>query len=213
MTVYDEIVGTIPWQFKESPRILAILKAWAKQEEELRTLFEDLNTKVDVDVAEGVNLDRIGDIVTLTRTDAFRILGYPNGVTIDDELYRKCLKFKILFNNTVATYEDIRKGIEYLWEGIHCTYSESVDRPAIFVITLDDVDLDDIDPYTSMPLIIKPGGVQSVLHNNFLSTFLLIDNEKFNNEKIRYESHCYYNAEFTYNGDRTYAAVVEEVDL
>ena len=213
MKLYDEIVGTIPWQFKNSPKILAILRAWAKQEEELVALFEDLNSKTDVDVATGVNLDRIGDIVTLSRTDAFRILGYPTGVTIDDELYRKCLKFKILYNNTNATYEDIRKGIEYLWEGINAHYTESNDRAGVFIITLDDVDLDEPDPYTSMPLIIKPGGVQSVLHNNFLSRFLLVDNEKFNNEVIRYESHMYYDGEFTYDGTRPYDAVVEEVPL
>lgn len=210
---YEELKRTIPWQFRDSPKLNVILKAWARQEEELLKVFDDLNYLTDIDLTEGVGLDRIGDIVTLSRTDAYRILGYPKGVSITDDVYRRCLKFKILYNNTNATYGDIRKGIEYLWEGIHAFYTETVDRPATFQVVLDDVDLDDLDPYTSMPLIIKPAGVQSILQNKFLTTFMLVDNEKFNNERLTYASNCYYNGEFVYDGSRPYAAVTEEVYL
>ena len=210
---YEEIKRTIPWQFRDSPKLNSILKAWATQEAELIKVFEELNTLTLIDEAEGELLDRIGNIVTLTRTDAYRILGYPQGVSITDDVYRRCLKFKILYNNTTATYPDIRKGIEYLWEGIHCHYEETVDRPATFQVVLDDVNLDDLDPYTSMPLIIKPAGVQSVLFNNFISDFTMTDREKFNNDRLIWEAYWTYDGTYYYNNVKPYDAEVEEVAL
>lgn len=54
-------------QYTESPKFLAYLRALLVSSAELETVFQKIAEQVDIDLAEGVNLDIIGEIVGISR--------------------------------------------------------------------------------------------------------------------------------------------------
>lgn len=54
-------------QYTESPKFLAYLRALLASSAELETVLQQIAAQVDIDVAEGVNLDVIGEIVGIGR--------------------------------------------------------------------------------------------------------------------------------------------------
>ena len=70
-TILDSWLEDIPQQFRSKKNIGVLIRAFARQMDELQVVFDDLRTKRDIDTAEGKNLDRVGDIVVLTRIAKF----------------------------------------------------------------------------------------------------------------------------------------------
>ena len=211
MTQFEEIMELVPSQFRDKPKLNAILKAASIQIDEMIEMFNDVDN-LTIDTATGKNLDMIGDIVNLTRLQTF---GYLNNsdFEVTDEIYRRCLKFKIIYNNTDATYSDIMKGLQLLWPGVEMTYTESPSEPATFKIHLNGVDLEDDDPAANAPFIIKPDGVQVILTNSFSHETDTVDIETFGNEKIVYESYVLFDGEYSFDGARVFGPITEIVDL
>ena len=211
MTQFEEALSLIPSQFRGQPKLNAILKACATQVDEMIAMFGDLDS-LSIETASGVNLDRIGDIVNLSRVDTFDILN-ASGIEVTDEVYRKCLTFKVLYNNTDATYYDIMKGLKLLWPDVEITYTEDPEEPATFRIHLNGVNLEDTDPASSAPFIIRPDGVQVILTNSFSHTTDTVDIESFGDEQIIYDAYVLYNGAYKFNGARAFGPVTTYENL
>ena len=63
-------LNDLPQQFLEKERIEAVIKAFSKQMEEVNSAFMELETLTDIDSATGKNLDMVGTIVPVSRTEA-----------------------------------------------------------------------------------------------------------------------------------------------
>lgn len=60
-------LSRVALQYQESPRFLDYLRALLLYSVELEALFQFMATQVEIDIAEGVNLDVIGEIVGRSR--------------------------------------------------------------------------------------------------------------------------------------------------
>lgn len=129
----DEAWANMLIQFRRSPAIESLVKAIYQPVNALHSAFFDLAAKRWLDTAEGVQLDRIGDIVGLTRTlsnaqivDFFgfdtqtAVKGfaqarlrrqyegrYGGTETLPDYEYRLLLRWKIAVNNGHGTAAEI----------------------------------------------------------------------------------------------------------
>ena len=146
----------IPQQFHGKPKIEVLIKAFSRQLDELIKAFDDISN-LTLDNATGANLDHIGTILSLTRKDLHSLLSISD--EINDELYRRVLKYKALKNTGDGTYEDIMSSISLLWNVDNIVYKEDPAHPATVFIDLPQVSLDDFDPVLSKTLAIKPAGV------------------------------------------------------
>lgn len=115
---------------------------------------------LDIDACTGAQLDIIGDIVVLSRYDARVIVERSyDGEALDDDLYRKLIKWKILLNTNDCTYWSIMKGIKMFWDKTPVYYKTDPEIPATILLSTPP-----LDPSTNprelleMP-IIRPGGV------------------------------------------------------
>ena len=83
-------------QYKDSPRITALIEIlFGQQVQEIEDAAHQFYSRLDIDNAEGVQLDRVGTIVGLTR------IGW------EDSVYRILLKAKIGKNVSHGTIEDV----------------------------------------------------------------------------------------------------------
>ena len=211
MTQYEEIMELLPSQFRDKPKLNDILKAASTQIEEMIEMFEAVDA-LTIDTATGKNLDMIGDIVNLSRMDTFALLNNSN-LEITDDIYRRCLKFKIVYNNTDATYSDIMKGLKLLWPDVDVEYSETPEEPATIKIRLNGVDLDDPDPAATAPFIISPDGVQVILTNSFSHHTDTVDLESFGNEMLVYDSFVLHDGVFSFDGSRVFGPITTTTNL
>ena len=118
-------------QFKDKPNILVLQRALARQLDELYAFFYELRIMRWLKNAEGVQLDGIGNIVDLSRTDALiwsNLAGQH--VPMDDDMYRMYLYFKIFLNTSDATYSDIARTLKMFWPHTPLFYSEHIEHPA-----------------------------------------------------------------------------------
>lgn len=133
-----DLIRKIPFQFRSKPKIEAILKAIEEELNELDEARSQLETLLYIETAEGVNLDRIGEIVVLSRSDAGLLAAQAGNLdfdVIDDERYRKYLKYKILANTSNATYKDIITAVKMIWGVDKVSYDENLDGPASLTVS------------------------------------------------------------------------------
>jgi hypothetical protein len=84
-------------QFKDKPRILALLQSYVTQIQALEDVFWDMFTKRWIDGGEGVQLDVVGRIVGEKRQGS------------EDEEYRAFLRARIRVNRSVGLMADMVK--------------------------------------------------------------------------------------------------------
>lgn len=160
-TILDKWLQDIPQQFQGKRNIEVIISAFAKQLQELEQVFEDLNTKTDLETATGLNLDMVGTIIPLSRKEAGELAGV--GVTdpvISDERYRQFLKYKNLVNTNRCTYYDLMTGLQLLWDVQPVYYIEDPDMPATIILTMPFLKPGgEVVRLGEVPMI-RPGGVR-----------------------------------------------------
>lgn len=150
--MYEErILKEFPQQFQGKEPIKILVRAFASQLDELSKVFDDLTRLRSVDTAQGKQLDGVGDIVVLTRSDAMRLIkGAITYDIIDDEHYRHYIRYKILKNTSICTYYDIIQAIQMLWDVNNIEYFEDPKEPATMTLTFPDPGgaerFDDIPP-------------------------------------------------------------------
>ena len=132
------MIEDFPWQFRGKPKIEALCQCWDRQFEEIFSCLEQMKLILDVDRAQGAQLDRIGDIVVLSRADAGLLAAQAGNLdfdVIDDVRYRKYLKYKILENTSNATYKDIISAIKMIWGADKIKYLENEEGPASLTVS------------------------------------------------------------------------------
>lgn len=132
------MIEDFPWQFRGKPKTEALCQCWDRQFEEIFSCLEQMKLILDVDRAQGAQLDRIGDIVVLSRADAGLLAAQAGNLdfdVIDDVRYRKYLKYKILANTSNATYKDIITAVKTIWDVEKVKYNENVDGPASLTVS------------------------------------------------------------------------------
>ncbi len=201
MNVYEEWMANIPCQFRDKPNISAVVRAFARQIEDLKEVNRQLREAVDIDTAHGVNLDMLGTIVNVTRKDAYVLMNREMSVVITDEMYRNVLRFQALKNNSDATYADIMKGLYLLWgKDVKIKYAEAVKEPACIEINIADITTDETDPALIRPMVIRPGGVKLFFRSNYLDKIKMSSWEMFGNIELYYIKYHRYNGAFQCNG-------------
>jgi len=147
-------------QFKDKPNIEVYQKALARQLDELYRFFDDLNTLRWLKTAEGVQLDGIGDIVVLSRTDALAIAKLADqNVPMGDDLYRLYLMWKIALNTSNCTHTDRHRSLRLFWDKTPLFYSEDVAHPATIFITVPEVIAGSDAAVFRIAALIKAAGV------------------------------------------------------
>ena len=132
------MIEDFPWQFRGKPKIEALCQCWDRQFEEIFSCLEQMKLILNVDRAQGAQLDRIGDIVVLSRADAGLLAAQAGNLdfdVIDDVRYRKYLKYKILENTSNATYKDIISAIKMIWGADKIKYLENEEGPASLTVS------------------------------------------------------------------------------
>lgn len=137
MGILDDWIEDMPQQFQGKERIEALISAFAKQIEELHRVFKQLDSETDLESAVGMNLDMVGDIITLTRKKAGILAGIDvEDPVISDERYRQFLKYQMLVNTNECTYYDLMDGLALLWDVSPIYYREDPALPAVIILTM-----------------------------------------------------------------------------
>ena len=146
-------------QFRGQKNNTAIMRSYARQLQEVYAFLKSLLSLLDLDTCTGPQLDLIGEIVVLSRYDARVIVGDAyEGQILDDDLYRKIIKYKILKNTSDCTYWSIMKGIKMFWDK-PLYYREDPEQPAVMILETGVLAPEDhAEDLFSVP-IIKAGGV------------------------------------------------------
>lgn len=156
----EKMIADLLEQFRGKKNIGAIVAAYARQLQEVYDFLVSLLNLLDLDLCTGAQLDLIGEIVVLSRYDA-RVMVEQSyeGEVLDDDLYRKLIKWKILLNTNDCTYWSIMKGIKMFWDKTPVYYRTDPEIPATIILSTPP-----LDPSTNprelleMP-VIRPGGV------------------------------------------------------
>lgn len=147
-------------QFHGQKNNTAIMRSYARQLQEVYAFLKSLLSLLDLDACTGPQLDLIGEIVVLSRYDARIIVGDAyEGQILNDDLYRKIIKYKIIKNTSDCTYWSIIKGIKMFWDK-PLYYSEYPDKPATIFLRTDELSINDhVEDLLHTPIIIKAAGV------------------------------------------------------
>lgn len=100
-------------QYRNLPNIQAILDALVGPYQTLEDAFNDLNTKRGFAAAEGVQLDRLGDIVGIARS----------GLT--DDVYRTRIKIRVIQNLSQGEPDRLIQVYEFLLGASIVLYQEN----------------------------------------------------------------------------------------
>ena len=158
MQVADRWLSDIPCQFRGKKNIEILIRAFAKQMDELVTVFKEVNENTDLDTAKGETLDMIGSIVNLSRKDASEMMLYGDETSISDEAYRTALKYANYQNTSDGSYESMLESVNGLFPKYHVRYTEDPSIPATIRLDVETADLQDSLLFRSVP--IKPAGVK-----------------------------------------------------
>jgi len=136
LNFFDSLTRDIPSQFNGKPNLTVYHRALARQLDELRLFYVLLEVLRGLQRAEGAQLDGIGDIVVLSRRDAFALSHIANqDVPMTDETYRLYLAWKIALNTTDCTQKDVYGALKMFWQTSPLYYSEDVNYPATIIFT------------------------------------------------------------------------------
>lgn len=142
--------------------ISSIIWAFAPEYELLvgaLSTLEDLNS---VDLCSGVLLDRIGQIVCLSRQEAGSLIGNRE-LADNDEVYRILLKYKARTNACRCTPDEIIEATEIIFGATEVIYSERKGVPATIFLSITAPLSDLVASILSMhDLIVRPAGVKVV---------------------------------------------------
>ena len=155
-----------PEQFKRHKNIDILTMVFDRQLKAVFDVFSDLQIKRYLENAEGEQLDKIGDIVVLSRSEADDLAAgsLPVSCKENDEAYKQMLVFKILKNTCNCSYEDIQEAISMMWKGPPLTYREDSNYPATMIFEFE-AEGGMKEGQFAIPFI-KAGGVSLMLKMN-----------------------------------------------
>ena len=145
----------------ENPSVIdGFLEAFATEFDVLAKEFDNFDLLNYIDMCSGVQLDRIGQLVGLTRYDAGQMIG-SRELADDDKIYSITLKYKSYVNSCRCTPNDIISATKIIFDATQVLYSERTDTPATFYLSI-------FAPFSDIvmtllgthDLIIHPAGVK-----------------------------------------------------
>lgn len=159
--VYSEKLNSdLLEQFRGKKNIGVVAASYARQLQEVYSFLMSLLKLLDLDACAGAQLDLIGQIVVLSRYDARVLAGESDeNEILDDDLYRKLIKWKILLNTNGGTYWDIIKGIKMFWDKTPVYYRTDPEIPATIILSTPPLDHSTNPRELLETPIIRPGGV------------------------------------------------------
>jgi len=147
-------------QFKGKPNIEVLQAALARQLADVYAFFEELNSLLRINSAEGVQLDGIGDIVVMSRAEALAVSKKAGQtVPMDDETYRLYLKWKNALNTTNCTHKDRHSAMKRFWDKSPIYYSEKPEHPATIYLTISEAITDSEAEIFQIASLVKAAGV------------------------------------------------------
>lgn len=155
--IYDNWIRDLPQEFQDAEKINIFIKAFSTQLNEVYQMFNELNELTDLETAIGKNLDYVGTIIPLTRKEAADMFYFQK--EIDDDLYRKFLKFKLKKMTNLCTYYDIISSISELLNVSNIFYEEPKDNPATIIIKIPDIKISEENRWIFDYPFIKAAGV------------------------------------------------------
>jgi hypothetical protein len=159
---FIKLIDDLITQFKEQPNTSALAEAIAEQLQDVYVFFEQLRTLRTLTEAAGKQLDGIGDIVAMSRTEAVSLAGLTDTAALTDELYRQYLKYKIFLNTSSGTYHDVLNGLRMFVPDIALYYSEDPAHPATMYFDTSDLSPAELEEIFAAP-IARAAGVQVVI--------------------------------------------------
>lgn len=158
--VVDSFLSNLPEQFKEKPNIEVLVKALAAELQEVSGVFLQLDTMRNMEMAQGKQLDGIGDVVVLNRAESAGYAGVIDFDVIDDNRYRLFLKYKALRNSNTCTFPELMEVCRLLYDSKLLYYNEFEEYPAHFKLMVGArFDETMLAMLNNTKLTIKPGGV------------------------------------------------------
>lgn len=166
----SKIITDVIEQFKKGENTNAVCDAIDKQIAELVEVFDGIETLTNIDKAEGKQLDAIGDILCLTRAEAALLCGDTIYFEVlEDEPYRRYLKYKAICNASSCNYYSLIESIKaIIGEDTSIVYSEDEDYPA--TIFLDIAASEDGKIYLEAIPPIKSAGITIRYITSYLGT-------------------------------------------
>lgn len=155
-----KLENDMPQQFKNKPDIEVLLKALARQLQEVYQFFADLRDKRSLQTAVGKQLDGIGDIVVLSRDEADKLAGpAERSLAMNDELYRDYLLYKIHINTNICTYLDVYRALKMFWNVSPLYYEERPEWPATMFFSTPVLRPEDMPERLFKVPVVKAAGV------------------------------------------------------
>jgi hypothetical protein len=114
----DYYVGLVTSEYQNSPNFLAWLRGHLSVLSDSAAAANSINPNFDIDLAVGVQLDILGQIIGQSRTVGFQPTASPPGSVspvLDDPTYRLLLKARIAQNQWDGTIDGLQAAWKYLF--------------------------------------------------------------------------------------------------
>lgn len=158
--IVESFLSNLPEQFKGKANIEGLIGALAAELQEVSEVFRQLNSMRSMETAQGKQLDGIGDIVVLSRSESAGYAGIIDFDVIDDERYRLFLKYKALRNSNTCTFPELMEVCRLLYDAKLLYYTEFEEHPAHFKLMVGaQFNETMLNMLNNTKLTIKPGGV------------------------------------------------------
>ena len=115
---YDDYILLLTSQYQLADKFKSWLGKFITMGDDIRIVANTMNDAMDIDFAEGIQLDIIGQIVGMKRLLPFEL---SSSAILDDRMYRKVLKCQIALNHWNGQFEPIQRIWKELFEGTNIT--------------------------------------------------------------------------------------------
>ena len=155
-----EVLKETPLSVEKMSNLDGIIWAVAPEYENASLFLGGLENLNNFDSCTGVWLDRLGQLVCLTRQQAGAMIG-SRELADNDDIYRVCLKYKAFVNSCRCTPDEIIEATKIIFGATQVVYSERRDVPATIFLSIS-------APFSDMvmsilgthDLIVRPAGVK-----------------------------------------------------
>lgn len=155
-----EVLQETPLSVEKMSNIDGIIWSLSPEYENALLFLSSLEKLNDFDACTGIWLDRLGQLVCMSRQQAGAMIG-SRELADDDDIYRICLKYKAFVNSCRCTPDEIIEATKIIFGATQVVYSERRDVPATIFLSVS-------APFSDMVLsilgthdiIARPAGVK-----------------------------------------------------
>ncbi|PWC25120.1 DUF2612 domain-containing protein, partial [Brenneria nigrifluens] len=103
------------WQYKNAPKLISLLLTLPDiAQSSIEDQLSKIQVMLDIDSAEGEQLDICGRIVGYTKRPVGTFYPACAPAAVSDDLFRRMIKAKIFKNNSIATIDEIKRATDYI---------------------------------------------------------------------------------------------------